>query len=313
MEWIENIHDTITKRLKGAFGGTFIIVWTILNWRLVYILFNFDNDCTLNDKITIIEDYNRHSYPWRLFLKPLLLTIGSVFSYSVLNYITYSITSFFSLRVRPFILQKIDMNTVVERERYRTLEKQFFELDTKYTNEKANFLRHLEAIEQMTNENNKLSIDIKSKQNEIDNLSKKSLEDTEKLRTTLNNQLQDLTNKLKVKESEIYKLKIDTVLETSEIEPAALFAGKWEKSFLTPESRPGKEQFTISGDKYLINGKVYFEILYVKLFADKKFVELKKVSTVNKGELINKLIKVTDTHFIGTENDNIKIEYKKIE
>jgi hypothetical protein len=313
MEVIENIRDTITKRLKGAFGGTFIIVWAILNWKLIYILFNFDYDCTLNDKLTIIEDYNRHSYPWRLFLTPLLLTIASVFSYSVLNYITYSITSFFTLKVRPSILKKIDTNTVVERERYTTLEKQFFELDTKYTNEKANFLRNLEAIEQITKENNKLSIDIKSKQNEIDNLSKKSLEDTEKLRMTLNNQLQDLTNKLKEKESEIYKLKIDSVLETSEIEPATLFAGKWEKSFLTPDNRQGKEQFTISGDNYIINGKAYFDIIYVKLFADKKFVELQKVSTVNKAELINKLIRVTDTHFIGTENDNIKIEYKKIE
>lgn len=313
MEWIENIRNTIAKRLKGAFGGTFILVWTVLNWRLIYILFNFDNDCTLNDKLTIIEDYIRHSYPWRLFLSPLLLTIGSVFSYSVLNYITYSITSFFSLTIRPFILKKIDTNTVVERERYTTLEKQFFELDTKYTNEKANFLRNLEAVEQMTKENNKLSIDIKSKQDEIDNLSKKSQEETEKLRTTLNNQLKELTEKLKEKESEIYKLKIDTVLETSEIEPSALFTGKWEKSFLTPHNRPGKEQFTISDDKYLINGKVYFDILYVKLFADKKFVELKKVSTINKRELINKLIKISDTHFIGTENDNIRIEYKKVQ
>lgn len=313
MEWIENIRDTIAKRLKGAFGGTFIIVWTVLNWRLIYILFNFDNDCTLNDKLIIIEDYIRPRYPWRLFLTPLLLTIGSVFSYSVLNYITYSITSFFSLRVRPFILKKIDTNRVVERERYTTLEKQFFDLDTKYTNEKANFLRNLENVEQLTKENNKLSIDIKSKQEEIDSLNKKSLEDTEKLRVTLNNQLQELTEKLKEKESELYKLKIDSVLEASEIEPSALFTGKWEKSFLTPDNRPGKEQFSISGNKYIINGKEYFDILYVKLFAEKKFVELKKVSTVNKGELTNKLIKISDTHFIGTENDNIRIEYRKIQ
>jgi hypothetical protein len=49
------------------------------------------------------------------------------------------------------------------------------------------------------------------------------------------------------------------------------------------------------------------------LFADKKFVELKKVSEFNNGALINKLIKISDTHFIGTENDNIRIEYRKIQ
>lgn len=313
MEWIENIRDTIAKRLKGAFGGTFVIVWAVFNWRLIYILFNFDKDCTLNDRLLIIEDYIRHRYPCQLFFTPLLLTIVSVFTYSILTYMTYAITSFFSLRIRPFILKNIDKNTVVERERYTTLEKQYFELDTKYTNEKANFLRNLEAVEQLKNEKNKLSIDFNSKQEELNNLTKKSQEDTERLRSELNYQLHELTNRLREKESEIYKLKIDTVILTSEIEPSALFAGKWEKSFLTPDNRLGKEQFTILGNKYLIDKKVYFDIIYVKLFADKKFVELKKVSTVNKGELINKLIKVSDKHFIGTENDIIKVEYKKIQ
>lgn len=248
-----------------------------------------------------------------MFITPLLFTISSVVSYSILNYITYSITSFFSLRIRPYILKKIDTNTIVERERYTTVEKQFFELDTKYTNEKANFLRNIETVEQLTKENNELSIEITNKQEEIDNIKIESREKTDALTISLNSELEQLRKELKVKESEIYKLKVDSVLKTSEIEPSALFAGKWEKSFLTPDNRPGKEQFTISGDKYIIDGKEYFDILYVRLFANKRFIELKKVSTLTKGELINKLIKVSDTHFIGTENDNIRVEYKKIQ
>ena len=312
MEIIENIRNTIGKRLKGDFGGTFILIWTILNWKLIYILFNFDNDCTLFDKLKIIEEYIKHRYPWRLFLTPLLLTIGSVFSYSVLNYITYSITTFFSLRVRPYILKIIDTNTIVERGRYTILEKQFFELDSKYTNEKANFLRNLEEVKQLKIESDKLKLDVQLKQLEINNLSKKSNEDTENIKTELNKQLQDLKDKLKEKESENYKLKIENVFETSEIMPSALFIGNWEKTFFTPDNRSGKEQFSILGDKYIINGNVCFEILYVKLYADKKFIELKKVSTFNKGELLNRLVKISDTYFIGTENDNTKVEYKKI-
>lgn len=315
MDWFNNVKDTVRDRIKGAFGGTFILLWFIINWEIVYILFNFDSECTMNDKIAKIEEYIAESYPWKLLLKPMLFTLVSIVVYNVLNSISFTVISLFKLKVQPPILEWLDKDTVVERERHDILEKQFKELNSKYDEEKANFIKNNDIVQNLENENNQLIIKVDTLQEENNTLRENSKSELNGLRKSLTSELDNLKNKLTEKESEVYQLRVEKATETTEILPSVLFAGKWIKTFQVPNRNKGREEFYVEDYKYMVNGKNYFTFEYVKLYSDSKFIEIKKYNS--KREVINKLVKISDSYFVGIEtdgfNDRIEISYIKVE
>jgi hypothetical protein len=290
MDWLENIKDTIAKRLKGAFGGTFIIVWSILNWRLLFILFNFDKENNLQERLLLIDEYWKTKNFWQIYIYPLLTTIFSVFVYSILNYLTYSITSFFSLRIKPFILNKIDKNTVVEKERHSTLEQQYINLDSKYNKEKKEFIETKNKVDELSGEKGRLEIE----------------------RNFINDEIIKIKLQLQEKDNQLVNLRNNSFRYKTDIIPSDLFPGSWVKSFKGPDGFKGNEPFNISGNNYLIDGKAYFEINSIKLNEEQNFIELSKTSTIDGKSLVNKLIKVSDDQYIGLENGNIEIKYFRI-
>ena len=56
-ESLHSLVDNYKSKIKNPLIGTIISVWIIHNWRIVYAVFNFDDNCTMQDKINFIDDY----------------------------------------------------------------------------------------------------------------------------------------------------------------------------------------------------------------------------------------------------------------
>ncbi|HEY0056585.1 MAG TPA: hypothetical protein VGB63_14620 [Pedobacter sp.] len=53
----DSFKDNLRERTTNPFLGTFVIVWVIKNWKLVYSLFYFDKDFTLEKRLNYISSY----------------------------------------------------------------------------------------------------------------------------------------------------------------------------------------------------------------------------------------------------------------
>jgi hypothetical protein len=291
MEWLENIKDTIAKRLKGAFGGTFIIVWSVLNWRLLFILLNFDNKSNLQERLLLIDEYWKTKNFCQIYIYPILTTILSVLVYSFLNYLTYIITSFFSLRIKPHILNIIDKSKVVERERFTTLDQQYSKLENKYNTEHDELIKTKNNLDELSGEKARLSTE----------------------RNGFNDELVQTKKQLEENKVTIDEFKKNSFRYRTDIAPSDLFPGIWLKIFKGADNFKGSERFSISKNKYFINDKVYFEISSIKLNEEQNILELKKNSTIDNRLLVDRLIKVSDNLYFGIENEDIVIKYIRID
>lgn len=77
-EKIEELYDGLKERLKSNFLLTFVIIWLLHHWRLIYSIFNFDSDKTLVDKRAYIANYLSEEGILWLWVFPLLWTFASM-------------------------------------------------------------------------------------------------------------------------------------------------------------------------------------------------------------------------------------------
>ena len=119
MEEIRKIASDLGNRIKGTYGATFILVWSVFNWRLIYIILNFDKTYTLKHKINVLNCYLEHDKGHcNTFWFPLGMSVVSIIVYYLMNYLTFTISALFNLKLKPWIQEKIDTikSTVVSKE-----------------------------------------------------------------------------------------------------------------------------------------------------------------------------------------------------
>ena len=56
-EVVSSFFDNLKQKSTNPFFGTLILVYVIRNWELIYTLFIFDSECTMNDKKHYIYNY----------------------------------------------------------------------------------------------------------------------------------------------------------------------------------------------------------------------------------------------------------------
>lgn len=135
---IVSFQQNFKEKTKNPFLGTYLIVWLIINWRLVFTIFNFDDDFTLSDKIDWIEEY----YENRSFLWNLVTTIFWAFVVLITTYILLNISrliiNFSEKKVSPFIYKITDSNSIVLKETYDKLSLDKNQLEIKIEKEREN-------------------------------------------------------------------------------------------------------------------------------------------------------------------------------
>lgn len=110
--------DNFKEKTKNPFLGTYLLVWLIRNWKLIYTLFNFDNGAKLADKIKFIEEY----YSKMDFIDNLLQNIywsfGLLISTYILLNVSRLIVNLSEKRLTPWIYKITDSKSIVLKEEY---------------------------------------------------------------------------------------------------------------------------------------------------------------------------------------------------
>ncbi len=89
---------------KGSpFGGTYIFIWLICNWKIPFSLFNFDRSYHLTEKISFLNSYIVDKGYWNVFFVP----VGYTFLSLLLFFCFSSIAIIFSKGYHTFVLPKV--------------------------------------------------------------------------------------------------------------------------------------------------------------------------------------------------------------
>lgn len=113
--------DNLKEKSRNPFLGTYLLVWLIRNWELVYTLFNFDSEYNLNKKKEFIFSY----YKKNDFISNLFTNILWAFGLLILTYALINLSRFiinlFEKKLTPWIYKVTDSNSIVLKETYDKL------------------------------------------------------------------------------------------------------------------------------------------------------------------------------------------------
>jgi hypothetical protein len=117
-DFFQSFKDDLSKRTTNPFLGTYLLVILFRNWRLIFVLFNFDDSHSLDEKLKIIDEYfNSISIFWYLAENVLYTFTVLIVTYILLN-IARLITNFFEKIVTPRIIEFSDSRGIVEKKLY---------------------------------------------------------------------------------------------------------------------------------------------------------------------------------------------------
>lgn len=113
-----SFRDNFKERISNPFLGTYLAVWLLRNWDLIYSLFNFDDEFSLDEKIKFIETY----YENHEFLVDLAFNILWTFAVLITTYILTNlsrlIVNLFEKRLSPWIYKITDSKSIVKKSDY---------------------------------------------------------------------------------------------------------------------------------------------------------------------------------------------------
>lgn len=133
--------DSISQKTRNPFLGTYVIVWTVRNWELVFALLNFDADQKLKQKVEFIELYYQNSNFISDLLSNILWTFGVLLlTYSLIN-LSRLIVNFFDKVVSPQVYKITDKSSIVLKSDYQNLERKIEELEQKVQGERDSRLK----------------------------------------------------------------------------------------------------------------------------------------------------------------------------
>lgn len=196
---ITSLLDNYNGKIKNPFIGTIISVWLIHNWRIPYAIFNFEKECSLQDKINFIADY----FGKQNFWSEIIDVIGYSFLILLLTFLLMAISrmitdSFYKI-LEPYIMTTIDKKAIYTIKEKNKLERRITNLNIKIS-DKDSEIHNLEQENNRINKErtetvNKLSEEITSKNDLI-----LSLEENLK---TLNSRLEPF-NSIKLEFDQVF-------------------------------------------------------------------------------------------------------------
>ncbi len=194
MELFKQVKEYAGERLRSPFIGALLITLIFYHWELIYSLFNFDDSYTLLDKKEFIVSYAQNYNFCTFLVLPILLAIGSLISFYIINTGVLFVSSFYTNRVKPYILSKSDSKDVVLKSRYdqrlkeqEELMKQIEGLEKSRTTADEEHIRDKQELKSEIEEYKKKQLDESdqqeaiSKLEETNNSIKEQLEDKKQM------------------------------------------------------------------------------------------------------------------------------------
>lgn len=151
-DFLISFSENIKERSKNPFLGTYLLVWLIRNWDLVYSLFNFDQNSKRGERIKFVNDY----YNKINFVENLLINILWSFGLLILTYILVNISrvivNLSEKRLTPWIYKKTDSKSIVLKEEYDRIRSENDELQIRLDKERESKSKLETRIKNLENE-----------------------------------------------------------------------------------------------------------------------------------------------------------------
>ena len=117
-DFLISFTDNFKEKTKNPFLGTYLLVWIIRNWDLIYTLFNFDKDCILEDKKAFITNYyDKNDFINNLFTNTLWTFGLLILTYALLN-LSRVIVNLSEKQLTPWVYQVTDSKSIVLKTEY---------------------------------------------------------------------------------------------------------------------------------------------------------------------------------------------------
>lgn len=140
-----SFRDNFKEKTTNLFLGTYIIIWMIRNWELVYSLFNFNPKDTLETKVNFIKSY----YQNNSFIEGVFWNILWTFGVLIITYIllnaSRAIVNLFEKQLKPWIYKLTDSKSIILKSSYESMRNERDELQIRLDNERESKSR-LESI-----------------------------------------------------------------------------------------------------------------------------------------------------------------------
>jgi hypothetical protein len=150
MEIINSFFTNIKDKLTNPFFGTLILVLIIHHWELWFSIFNFDNNFTLNDKITFIKTYIENNFSFSLFVWNILQAVIFMFIGYLVIVGTRSLVMWVEFWLMPSITRKIVNKNVVRKSEFDEVVKEREEYFDQYEEQRKNVRIFSKTIDEQT-------------------------------------------------------------------------------------------------------------------------------------------------------------------
>lgn len=159
-DFFDSFTDNIREKTRNPFLGTYAIVWLIRNWYVVYMVFNFDKECTIDDKLRLITEYFERNPFWINVGININYTFGILIGTYVLLNLSRVIVNSFEKNVTPWIYKITDMSSIVKKEEYDVAVKRINELNAVIEEERNKRYKLQEAYENSKQELDSVKISL---------------------------------------------------------------------------------------------------------------------------------------------------------
>lgn len=139
LEKLKEFKDTLSERVKSPFIGSLIITWSLIHWKIFAFFIFEQGDLTFSERISNIEEYISTKGFSGLFVWPILITLGVLVVYGVLNAIGLIIKLLYDNWASPIIQSKLYNTNIIEKPKYEKLKRELSAIKKKYDEDKENY------------------------------------------------------------------------------------------------------------------------------------------------------------------------------
>ncbi|QHI38451.1 hypothetical protein IMCC3317_38440 [Kordia antarctica] len=318
MEVINSFFSNIKNKLTNPFFGTLTLILLFHHWELIYSIFIFDEDCNMDDKLLIIQNYLSANVTVKSFLLDVIYAVVIMFVGYLIIVFTRIMVIWIEHNVMPYFTGKIVSKNVVLKTINEEVVKERDENFIKYEEQRDKVREYSKLIDEQQDQ-------IKEKDENISNLNEKIIKK--------DNQFSE---KIDIHQLDLKKLKEDHLLEVDKVKNNLIvdydlqiqglenIKNEYENIFLTVETRQfysdSKEKIppVISNAvNILIDDNLF--TTFIQFVELSKRVKLEKLSASYNKEMLEKFYElglfyknILDIDLELTVLGNIIYEYRNI-
>lgn len=170
-KWFQRFTDPVIERITAPFGVTFVLVWSVHNWKVLFSIMSFTSEGR-EERISIIEGYSNsgdflsvsNDYLWF----PLLGSFVALTSYYVVTALSLSIATIYQRWIKPFIFNLFNQNEIISRDNYivikrriNSLQSENERLEDNYEKSKDEIQAYKSSLEDLKTKNIQIDYELK--------------------------------------------------------------------------------------------------------------------------------------------------------